>query len=297
VVLAIAAVVVIGVGAVVVPKLLTNNTNPQPSGSGPAAGSGLSTGTPTTGPTASGTTGTPTGGPAPTDPFAGTPAAGYAKGADGIVLPDNPPAVAGFTTDEVTGDLATVKQALVAARLDPRMLVQHDTSTLLGLLASSARPSVTDSFAKNQQFSFATWLGDTTALTGDPVRVKGNFTVTPITRQSSSGTDIHEMDVTTNFIWVYPVAANRQGTGANLIVVHDLVVWTFAADAEVAENSQGLFFRESHAFGSNLDCTRLQQGGLVAISPTIHTTDAGADSQAHSPFNPDADVAQERIVC
>lgn len=72
-------------------------------------------------PGATGAVGTPT----MPSPFAGTPAEGFAEGAAGIVLPPAEP-VGDFTADAVAEALTQVRQALVAARLAPGMLVDHD---------------------------------------------------------------------------------------------------------------------------------------------------------------------------
>jgi hypothetical protein len=61
----------------------------------------------------------------PAGPFARTPAARWAEGEAGITLPPGA-AVTDFAAEEVAAHLATVKAALVAGRLDHKMLVDHD---------------------------------------------------------------------------------------------------------------------------------------------------------------------------
>ncbi|HEY8474515.1 MAG TPA: hypothetical protein VIL37_18015, partial [Natronosporangium sp.] len=64
---------------------------------------------------------------APPSPFAGTPAEEFAEGAEGIELPPAEP-VGDYTADQVQKALEQVREALIAARLDESMLVEHDPS-------------------------------------------------------------------------------------------------------------------------------------------------------------------------
>ena len=57
----------------------------------------------------------------PAYPFAGTPAAAYADGASGIVVP-RARGIGGFSAAQVSGAYKTVKRLLKAAYLDPRTL-------------------------------------------------------------------------------------------------------------------------------------------------------------------------------
>src|SRR5690606_28428425 len=86
--------------------------------------------------------GTPTPGGAETaSPFAGTPAEHFAEGEAGIVLPAAEP-VGDFTAEEVAEALEQVRQALIAARLDETMLVDHNPEKFLSLLAPDQREAV-----------------------------------------------------------------------------------------------------------------------------------------------------------
>jgi hypothetical protein len=75
---------------------------------------------------------------ASTQAFAGTPAANYPKGTAGITLPPAK-AVLGFSARQVAADLAKVRTALIASRLDPRMIDRHDTSGFVRLLAPTSQ--------------------------------------------------------------------------------------------------------------------------------------------------------------
>src|SRR5690242_14854427 len=150
---------------------------------------------PPTGSTTANQSSPPAGGP-----FDGTAAQTYPKGSAGIELPA-PLELPGFTTAQVTAGLQKVKAALVAARLDPKMLAGHDTSVLLDLLAPDARGPIGDAFTNHKFLGFATQLGPDQKLSSDPIRVKGGITFSATTSEDAS--KFHLMQVQTNFVWVY----------------------------------------------------------------------------------------------
>lgn len=78
-------------------------------------------------------------------PYARTPAAEFREGARGIVLPlaeavadgylvDSRLATRDITAEEVGDALADVRSALIATRLDPRMLIDHDPQPFIRTL-------------------------------------------------------------------------------------------------------------------------------------------------------------------
>ncbi|QFZ17216.1 hypothetical protein [Saccharothrix syringae] len=77
----------------------------------------------------------------PDEPFAGTTATTWADGADGVVAPRAEP-VGGFTAEQVADAYARVRQAVVTARLDRRVLVDHDPEPLVALFAPDLRDSL-----------------------------------------------------------------------------------------------------------------------------------------------------------
>jgi hypothetical protein len=106
---------------------------------------------------------------APTDPFAGTPAAKYATGAAGLTLP-KPSAVKGFSRIQVDKDLKQGKRAMIAGRLDPRMLTGHQASLLLTMLAPNVRTTIQQWFKTAGFSGVATWIDPAARLenTGRP---------------------------------------------------------------------------------------------------------------------------------
>jgi hypothetical protein len=267
----------VGVGVFFLPKLLPNRNG----ASGPSGGS--SSGSNGNGPTTPNQTSAP-----PPDIFAGTPAEAFQAASDAIAPPP-PQAVSGFSANDVAADLAMVKQAMTAARLDSTMLVDHDAASFINLLAPDGRKTVQDYFDSDNAFPYATRLQAGTSLTSDPIRAKGTWTVTGQTVDRHAAVVID-----TNFIWVYPIAANHSGAGANLIVVRDQVTWVVYADAGLEQSSIGLWVKHAAAFGSNLDCNVIHDKDLVALA----STPIGEDrSEAGDVYNLNANFDKAHFVC
>jgi hypothetical protein len=156
---------------------------------------------------------------ASTEPFAGTPAANYPKGTAGITLPPAK-AVPGFSAKQVAADLAKVRTALIASRLDPRMVDRHDPSGLVKLLAPTSRVFAGKQFGTAYGLSLVTWIDPRTPLdSGEQPRVSGRFSYLSKLRQG-----IPMLTVTTNFIWVYAFQRSDDPVAAE----HDEIVWTFS---------------------------------------------------------------------
>jgi hypothetical protein len=191
---------------------------------------------------------------APTDPFAGTPAATYPKGAAGITLPP-PKAAPGFTAAEVKSALAQVRGALIAGRLTPSMLIGHDPKPFLALLAPNARDDVRKWFADKGFTSVATWIDPRVTL--DPAeqpRVSGRVTYT-----STMVDGIPTLRVTTNFVWIYAF------TGADhpLAVEHDETLWELPSAPNLRAGDRGLWIRTTKSYAAWVDCAAAAQGLLA----------------------------------
>jgi hypothetical protein len=268
------ALLLVAAGIVFLPKLFSSNGNSNQSQppTNAATASGSPSGTATT----------------PPDLFAGTPAASFKGGAAAIVLPAAK-AVTGFTQAQVATDLAAVKNAMVAARLDPTMLSGHNPSTLIGLLAQDGRATVQKNFTDNTAFAYATRLDDSVALTSDPIRANGT-----ITFSAQKVDNLPALVVVTNYIWVYPVSAHRTGVGANLIVVRDQISWTFYTGVQTT--SAGLWIKRARAFGSNLDCKTITDTDMVALAPASITE---ADTEAGNVYSldPNLNFDSAHFVC
>ena len=220
---------------------------------------------------------------APTGPFENTPAATYPAGAAGITLPAAT-AISGFTKAQVAASLDKVKKALIAARLDTKMLVNRDPSTLINMLAPDARPSIRNDFDKKDFFIFASQLAPGSTLTSDGPRVKGRVTF----RAAKDG-DIRLLEVITNFVWVYPFSGSLAEPGDHLVVVHDEVHWMFPASADVENSSRGMWIDAAEGYASNIDCDQLKKSLLALGKPEAVLPGSGEDEDTM--FDPDRSLA------
>lgn len=205
---------------------------------------------------------------APTDPFAGTPAATYPKGAAGITLP-RVAAVTGFTAAQVGADLKQVRAAMIAGRLDDTMLTGHDPARLIAMLAPDQRAEATKWFQETSFTRVATWIDPAVRLDpGEQPRVSGRVTYSSVV---SGG--LRTLRVTTNFIWVYAF------TGANrpLAAVHDEVEWEFPATAKLRAGDRGMWVGNTKNYSAWVDCVAAERGLLAPTRPEAAPHPSGSE--------------------
>lgn len=191
---------------------------------------------------------------APTDPFAGTPAAAYPKGEAGITLPAAK-AVPGFTAKQVDAALRQVRQAMIAGRLDAGMLTGHDPEPFLTLLAPSQRAAIRKWFTKREFDTVATWIDPAVRL--DPreqPRVSGRVTYASMLRDGR-----RELRVTTNFVWVYAFV----GTERSLAVEHDEIQWGFPSTKNLRAADRGMWIGSTKGYVAWVDCAAAARGLLA----------------------------------
>ena len=191
---------------------------------------------------------------APTDPFAGTPAAGYPKGAAGITMP-KATAVTGFSAAQVSAALRQVRQALIAGRLDDMMLTGHNPTRLIALLAPDQRAAAAKWFHDTTFTSVATWIDPAVKLDpGEQPRVSGR-----VTYKSVVVDGIRTLRVTTNFIWVYAF----RGTDPALAAEHEEVNWEFPATKNLRAGDRGMWVGTSKSYAAWVDCAAADRGLLA----------------------------------
>ncbi|WP_309115105.1 hypothetical protein [Saccharothrix sp.] len=81
----------------------------------------------------------------PERPFEGTPAAGWADGAAGIVVPEAQP-VGEFSAEQVADAYQRTKAALIASRLDRKAVEGHDVSAFIDLFAEDQQEHLRTDF-------------------------------------------------------------------------------------------------------------------------------------------------------
>jgi hypothetical protein len=221
----------------------------------------------------------------PIGPFEGTPAAQYPEGETGITVPAGT-AVPGFTAVQVNARLQQVKQALVASRLDPAMLMSRDTTPLLTLLSPEATKQLMPYFNSQNFFGFATQVAPGYSLTTDKVRVSGR-----VTFRGKTANGVRFLEVISNFVWVYPFAGALQKPGDHLVIVHDEVTWEIPVDAEVDKSHRGLHINAWNGYASNMDCELLKKSLLAPGKPRLAPAGTGGDNNADFDPSRSLDIA------
>lgn len=205
----------------------------------------------------------PTSAPTPAEssmasPFAGTPAEHFAEGEAGIVLPAAE-AVGDFTAEEVAEALEQVRQALIAARLDETMLVDHNPEKFLSLLAPDHQVGRRLEFDTGEFASYATQIAPGVELAPVSPRVYGTVAYEATTVEGG----LPALAVATVSTWAYAFA-QREATDANLMVIHDQARWELRLDSRWLESSQGLWLADARAVVRGGGCDsqgQLELGG------------------------------------
>jgi hypothetical protein len=185
----------------------------------------------------------PSSSPTQIDPFAGTPAEDFAEGADGIVLPEAEP-IGDFTADEVAEALEQVREALIAARLDPTVLVDHDLEPLVGVVAPNHQPALEAAIDSAALGPFPTLVASGATLRPEPPRVKGRITYEFATAGAQESPIVQ---VVTRFVWVYAFESS-------LVVARDDLVWEVVLGRPWGESSYGLWLADAEANAWGVDC-------------------------------------------
>ena len=184
-------------------------------------------------------------------PFTGTPAQEFPEGESGLVFPAAQ-GVGTWSETEVSAALATVRAALVAAYLDHRMLIDHDPSKLLELLAPDARENVAYNIERGRYGTTAVRIAKEARLLDVLPRVSGRTTY----REAVWGT-IPVLEVVTNYVWAYPFEVP---SGSRVVVVHSEQTWRMPKDGTASATYRGLMIGDSHGYWFGMDCTQALLG-------------------------------------
>lgn len=221
-----------------------------------------------------------------THPFANTPAANWPDGTAGIQPPAATP-VGGHRAAEVADALDRARQALTAAHLDTRMLVNHDPTDYLALLAVNVRGP------------------EQAALTGaGPARDGGEvtmiatgFTLLPIPVKVSGGmsvsTDQHDqLVVHANYVFAYPFAPADSSSitvpGQIVAVQHVQEDFTVVRGTNYAAGDRGLWPTKSASYYESMACGASERGYLAPEYSEPHTgrTPAEDPDAYYAPSHP-----------
>jgi hypothetical protein len=220
-------------------------------------------------------------------PYEGTVAENFAEGADGIVLPpvevvpdgyiaDYSLATRDITTKEVAEALDDARTALIAARLDRRMLVDHDPQAFIQTLGrlywyawfDPYMPELREYDAYEQpEFAYlATKLAPGVRPVAEP-RVAGRITYGAGTTYRGAPANTTEpwrvLRIVTQFVWVYALAEPSDGLG--IAVIRNDVTWQVPTDARLdcCRSNLGLHHAVADVWAWGVDCALYSTKGLI----------------------------------
>ncbi len=232
-----------------------------------------------------------TGPKAPSDPWEGTAAALFESGEDALVFP-TPTAVGPFTVEEVTEALSTVRQALIAGRLDEKMLVNHDISTLKALFSPFGQEDL-DVLINDDKVGPAvlTWIAPGYSLVEDGIRFKGDVAVSSDVLDNG----IPILVIQTNYVWVYAFTGELKSDGDHLVSIKDRVDWTFPKAEEVDDEFVGMYVGGAEYSASGIDCDLIDQDYIALGPPVFVDGDVG---DPNDQFDPDSSMEiPEELAC
>jgi hypothetical protein len=202
------------------------------------------------------------------NPFDSTPAENFPVGAAGITLPVAQ-AVPGMPAVRVADALSRVKRALEASYLDPHLLVNHDPSALLDLLAPDSAAAVRSQLGTGQYGTALIRLAPGTALAATP-RVTGRMSYREVNWDGTSA-----LDVTTNYVVAY--AFDRP---SGVVVVHAETHWMFPLAGNLRPSSRGMYLGRTSGYWHGMNCARAAHGLTAPVGsvddqalPDYHDTD------------------------
>ncbi|MGW6009840.1 hypothetical protein [Streptomyces sp. NPDC055210] len=146
------------------------------------------------------------GSPTLDEPFAGSPAARYADGAAGIVLPEAK-AVGAFSKEQVAGALEQSRTLLVDANVDRGTLLGDTPETVLGKVLDPKQPELIDDLKSRLRKPgrghdplrfFSRFDRDEVRLVGDVVKTRG--------RTTFEAGEEGALDIHTDYTFVYALA-------------------------------------------------------------------------------------------
>jgi hypothetical protein len=199
------------------------------------------------------------------------------------VLPKAGP-VDGFTAAAVEHGLGQVRAALIASRLDRRMLVDHDSAAFVALLAPVERAPANARrlFPDSGGSWIATMISPRARLGPEPPRVSGRVTVL-----GGAVNGARYLEVVTNFVWVYAF----EGPDRPVSLIHDEVRWRlYARGRTSAEYQGGLIIAEMSGYRHAMDCEESAKD-LLAPPPAERAADPGKPVE-----NPDGYFSQDRSL-
>lgn len=194
-------------------------------------------------------------------PFADTPAAGWADGAAGITLP-TAASVGKWSAKAVAAAESSVKQTLIAAHLDPAMLVTHDPSTYLASLAPNVRSDEQTRLntPNGRATGVVSQLASGYRLLSAPIKVDGSMT--PGTDSATGDLVIH-----TNYVFAFAFDPGQAQTVSQpwqiIAIQHVAEDFTVVSGAGFHTGDKGVWPTTENGYADQIGCTEFNQGYLA----------------------------------
>ncbi|MEJ2853626.1 MULTISPECIES: hypothetical protein [unclassified Saccharothrix] len=195
----------------------------------------------------------------PERPFEGTPAAGWADGEAGIVVPEAQP-VGEFSAEQVADAYQRTKEALVASRLDRRAVEGHDVTAFIDLFAEDLRDHLREGFDGTNDPDASTVV--TRVAKGQhllPVEPKVSGTM-----RAEAGEE-GELVVHTNYVVAYAFATALPVVDPMEIVavVRTEADYLVRSGDRFRAQSQGLWAGATQGFNYSIACEASKAGFLA----------------------------------
>jgi len=215
-----------------------------------------------------------------TDPFRGTPAAHWPDGEAGLVAP--PAAAIGtFSEEQVADAYARARAAVVAARLDRRVVEGHDLEPLLGLFALDDQEGMRPLFSGTRDDEaglVATRIAPGTALLPVDPKVSGRMTA----EAKSAG----ELVVHTDYVFAYAFSTDdvEKLNGPMDIVAVTRIQYDYIMRSGPAfrAESQGMWSGPATEHSYSIGCAASREG-FLAPSFTEPRTKRGSTLEQGGP--------------
>lgn len=215
-------------------------------------------------------------------PYAHTPAELWKKGSDGITAPAAAP-IGTFKADAVADAYAKVKQAVIGARLDPVVLVQHDTKGYLALFApdmqDTMRPVLATPRKGDGTPNFASYVNE--VADGYHLLEDGTRSMGTITARAGERPGELVLDVKYVIAYAFDNVHPEQLTDPEEIVsfFRSDESYIVRAGSGFAKSSHGLWLQSGDGAFSSGGCDAAKQGLLAPGYANANITGTGDGSE------------------
>lgn len=217
-------------------------------------------------------------------PFAKTPAANWADGPAGIVVPEDK-AVKGFTAEQVAAATRQVREVLIASRLNPVLTTEHDPAPFLDLLAADAQGQLRPLFGSGREAeaqALVSLIARGATLLPVAPKVNGQMSV----KAGGAG----ELIVHTNYVFVYAFDPPRPEDVVDvmdaIVVVRAEVDYVLRIGPRWTPGSQGWWYGDTGGYGYSIACEAYRQGYLAPAFSDNASTDVRPRQDRNAYFDP-----------